>query len=447
MGYKRYEKYRDSGVEWIGEIPEGWEVIKCKRLFSIVNGSTPQSNIENYWDGDIVWLTPADLSFGTNPYIGDSIRKITRDGLLSCSAKMVPEGSLILSTRAPIGYVKIAAEMLCTNQGCKALVPLKELNISYFYYQIMGINSYIKSLGQGTTFTELSNTALGNILFVLTSLKEQTAIANFLDQKTAEIDSLIADKEKMIELLQERRQAMISEVVTRGLDQTVPMKDSGVEWIGGIPGHWEISKIKFQAYINENTLSETTDDDFEMAYIDIGSVNSIGEIKNIQEMTFGNAPSRARRIIRNGDTLVSTVRTYLKAIAYCEKLPSNCICSTGFAVLSPRKTIHRKYLFYLMRSEIYINEIVKRSIGVSYPAINTSEIGSLECLLPYLEEQQQISVYLDQKTAEIDSLIADIQTQIAKLKEYRQSLISEAVTGKIDLRGFVPGTEGVVCNA
>ncbi len=204
-------------------------------------------------------------------------------------------------------------------------------------------------------------------------------------------------------------------------------KDSGVEWIGEVPEGWEISKIKYETYINKNVLGEHADDDFEIIYIDIGSVNSFGEIRDLQNYQFVNAPSRARRVVKDGDTIVSTVRTYLKAIAFIHKPPKNLICSTGFAVLSPGKKLVPQYLFYLMRSESYVNEIVKRSVGVSYPAVNASDIGNLQCLLPNMQTQQLIVSFLDQKITEFDGLIADKERMIELLQEHRQAIISEAV--------------------
>jgi type I restriction enzyme S subunit len=434
--FKRYERYKDSGVKWIGEIPEEWETVPLKRIFKIINGGTPSSSEESYWNGEIVWVTPNDLSKLTEACIVDSERKITEDGLHNCSARIVPKGSIVISTREPIGYVAIAEVPLCTNQGCKSLVPTKVINNKYFYYRMHSISFYLNVLGQGTTFLELSNSSLSVVELLTPSINEQKAIANFLDLKTAGIDGLIADKEKLIELLQEKRQAIITEAVTKGLNQNVKMKDSGIEWIGEIPEHWRLSKIKYESLINNKTLSESTDDDYEIEYIDISSVTSIGGINDVQSLNFKDAPSRARRILSKGDTIVSTVRTYLKAIAFIENTQSNLICSTGFAVLTPLSKVVPKYLFYLMRSEKYVNEIVRRSVGVSYPAVNASDIGDLECALPDRDEQMYIVEYLDNFTMQINQLVNDIQLQIQKLKEYRQSLISEAVTGKIDVREF-----------
>ncbi|MDI3534517.1 MAG: type restriction enzyme subunit [Thermosediminibacterales bacterium] len=447
MGYKKYERYKDSGVEWIGKIPEGWNIIKCKRLFSIVNGSTPQTNIEDYWDGDIVWLTPVDLSLSTNPYIEESLRKITREGLMNCSAKIVPEGSLVLSTRAPIGYVRIAAKKLCTNQGCKTLVPQKKLNSRYYYYHILGINSYIKSLGQGTTFTELSNAALSNILFSLPYIHEQTAIANFLDQKTAEIDSLIADKEKMIQLLQEKRQAIISEAVTKGLDRNVPMKDSGVEWIGEIPAHWSLYKI---TWIFNLISSGATPSSINLEYYD-GNIPWVNT-GDLNDGYIYDTPKTVTEIaLRECSALkLFPVDTLLIAMygATIGKLGiTKIIASTNQAccALAGPKNAIIKFIFYWFLANR--SNIISMAYGGGQPNISQNLIKSLRIPLPEIEEQKSIVNFLDQKTSEIDALISDIQTQIDKLKEYRQSLISEAVTGKIDVREFTPSKEGVAVNA
>ncbi|MDA2480178.1 restriction endonuclease subunit S [Bacillus cereus group sp. Bce025] len=205
-------------------------------------------------------------------------------------------------------------------------------------------------------------------------------------------------------------------------------KDSKVSWIGKIPSDWEISKLKFQTNINKNTLAENTDPFYEIQYVDIGNVDSNGEIGELQKYCFEQAPSRARRIVKNGDTLVSTVRTYLKAITSVKEAPNNLICSTGFAVLTPKNGMDSLYLSYLVRSDIYIDEIVSRSVGVSYPAINASEIGELECILPDLKTQEKIGGFLEKKTNDIKLLINGKQKLIELLEERRQVMITEAVT-------------------
>ncbi|SDW84084.1 restriction endonuclease subunit S [Tepidimicrobium xylanilyticum] len=418
--YKRYERYKDSGVEWIGEIPEEWEFRRISHICTLGRGR-------------VISKIEIAENEGEHPVYSSQTEN---DGVLGYINTYDFEGDYVTWTTdgANAGTVfRRTGRFNCTNV-CGTLKPKENnLDLSYLTYALsLETKRYVRL----DINPKLMNNEMAKIRVLFPPSDEQKAIANFLDQKTAEIDDLIADKEKLIELLQEKRQAIITEAVTKGLNPNVRMKDSGIEWIGEIPEHWILSKIKYVSLINNKTLSESTDDDYEIDYIDISSVTSIGEIDGIQRLNFKDAPSRARRILSKGDTIVSTVRTYLKAIAFIENVQSNLICSTGFAVLTPLSKVVPKYLFYLMRSEKYVNEIVRRSVGVSYPAINASDIGALECAIPNKDEQKYIVEYLDNCTTQIDQLVNDIQTQIQKLKEYRQSLISEAVTGKIDVRDY-----------
>ena len=209
-------------------------------------------------------------------------------------------------------------------------------------------------------------------------------------------------------------------------------KPSGVEWLGDVPEHWKMKRLKHLASINDETLSEATDPAFEMSYVDIGSVDTIEGIVNVEGTTFENAPSRARRIVRDGDTIVSTVRTYLKAIAHIQKPKPNTIVSTGFAVIRPRTT-NPAFLSYALRETGFVETIVARSVGVSYPAVNASEIGSIEIPLPPNEEQRAIADFLDREAVKIDTLIDKKKTLIERLQEKRAALITRTVT-----RGLPP---------
>lgn len=435
--YKRYERYKDSGVEWIGEIPEHWDITKLGYRARMI---VPMRDKPTEFNGNIPWIRIEDVD---GKYIEDSKseQRVSEELVKKMNLKVYPTGTVLCTCSCNMGSTVIVKKPLISNQTFIGIVPMKDLDSTFLYYAMNANSKRLQHLAEGAIQQYLSRHDFEHLKLAFPDKKEQTAIANFLDQKTAEIDGLIADKEKLIELLQEKRQAVITEAVTKGLNPNVRMKDSGIEWIGEIPEHWRLSKIKYESLINNKTLSESTDDDYEIDYIDISSVTSIGEIDGVQSLNFKDAPSRARRILYKGDTIVSTVRTYLKAIAFIENAQSNLICSTGFAVLTPLSKVVPKYLFYLMRSEKYVNEIVRRSVGVSYPAVNASDIGALECALPDRDEQMYIVEYLDNCTTQINQLVNDIQAQIQKLKEYRQSLISEIVTGKIDVREFADKVE------
>lgn len=209
------------------------------------------------------------------------------------------------------------------------------------------------------------------------------------------------------------------------------MRDSGIEWIGQIPQEWGTNRIKYCAAIDQAKLSENTDPEYTFQYIDISSVTEYGGITGTTEMTFGKSPSRARMIVQSGDTIISTVRTYLKAVAYIDSLTDH-VCSTGFCVLSPNESLFPKYGYYLLQSDYVVQKIVSESVGVSYPAISSSEIGSIKIVLPKYDEQVRLAAYLDTKCAEIDALIASKEKTNALLKERRQSIIYEAVTKGLD---------------
>lgn len=202
---------------------------------------------------------------------------------------------------------------------------------------------------------------------------------------------------------------------------------SCAEWLGDMPAHWNSKRLKYLASINDEALPETTDAGHELAYVDIGSVDSRQGITTIEGMVFEDAPSRARRIVRDGDTIISTVRTYLRAIAPIVQPPANMIVSTGFAVVRPRK-LDSRYLSYALRESGFVETVVARSVGVSYPAVNASDIGIIPVLVPDVSEQRAISDFLDRETATLDALIGKKRALIGKLKEKRAALISRTVT-------------------
>ncbi|OCX94418.1 MAG: hypothetical protein BFD77_09805 [Pseudomonas sp. CO183] len=210
-------------------------------------------------------------------------------------------------------------------------------------------------------------------------------------------------------------------------------KDSGVEWLGAVPEHWCLTPLKFSASCNDSVLPDSTDDDYEIEYVEISDVDEISGITGCTNYKFSDAPSRARRILQDGDVLISTVRTYLRAIAPVVRPPINLIASTGFAVVRPRKGIlDGVFLGYLLRAEWWISEIIARSVGVSYPAINASDLIGLNVPIPAWHEQTQIARFLDHETARIDALIEEQQRLIELLKEKRQAFISHAVTKGLD---------------
>ena len=204
---------KDSGIEWIGEIPESWNCKKIKYAFSLVAGATPKSGNEEYWDGDIIWITPADYTT-EDIYIYEGHKTITTEGLNSCATTMIPEESIVFSKRAPIGLVAINKVPLCTNQGCISCIPNKDIDSKFYYYVMSAFTKEFDLFGSGTTFKEISAEAFANFVLPNTRIEEQIEIAEYLDLKCQEINDLISSNNATIEKLKEYRQSVIYEAVT-----------------------------------------------------------------------------------------------------------------------------------------------------------------------------------------------------------------------------------------
>jgi len=209
-GLNKNAQMKPSGIDWIGDIPAHWEINKIKYLFSIVNGSTPESNDLNCWDGDINWITPADMEEFGEIALGE--RNITTFGYNSCGTSLLPIGSIVISTRAPIGKINITTGVLCTNQGCKSLVSNKWNK--YFYYLLYVLKDQLTFLGRGTTFLELSTSALANFKIIIPKDEEQICIVDYLDCQCTKIDAILTDKQEQLEKIKQYKKSLIYEYVT-----------------------------------------------------------------------------------------------------------------------------------------------------------------------------------------------------------------------------------------
>jgi len=435
--YPVYDSYKPSGVEWLGEVPKHWGISKLKYILSrLVSGGTPDSGNMDYWSNNengIPWVAIGDI---TQDYIVNcTYKRITTNGFRSKRLEILPKGTLLYSIFASIGKVALLGIPAVTNQAILGLLHKTEkVNQNYLRYWLNHYEKIVLSISTSNTQDNLNSTKVKNFCVYLPPLPEQRTIANFLDHQTAKIDALIAKFKKLIELLQEKRTALISQAVTKGLSPDVEMKDSGVEWLGEIPAHWNLKKLKYLATINDESLGENTDPEFKILYIDISSVDKNKGITHIEDYFFKKAPSRARRVVGDGDVIISTVRTYLRAIAPIINPPENLIVSTGFAVIRPLQELNSLFTSFVLRAPYFVDSVIACSFGVSYPAINASKLGTFYIAYPQLEEQKEIVDFIQSKISEFDNLREKTASTIAKLQEYRTALISAAVTGKIDVR-------------
>ena len=445
MSLPRYPEYKDSGLEWLGQVPAHWDVAPLKRSFQIVGGSTPKSDKAEYWDGPVIWVSPADLSKLRSIYINDSERKITEDGLASCGTTLVPAGSIVLSTRAPIGSLAIAATSLCTNQGCKALVPNNVANSRFFAFLLLAATDELNIRGKGTTFLELSSDELRAFKTTLPSPDEQTAIATFLDRETGKIDALIAEQEKLLTLLAEKRQATISHAVTKGLNPDAPMKDSGVAWLCEVPAHWETRSIaKATTKITNGYVGPTRDiliadgiPYVQATHIKGGRIN-FGQDYFVSE-EWSNA--HAKSILGDGDVLIVQTGAGTGDVGLVSSSESGFNCHALIILSSDKSILHGPYLAAILQSAYGRAKLASIQTGAMHPHLNCGEVKFVEIPLPPVSEQIEIMDFLMSVTNRFDALTAEASQGIALLKERRSALIAAAVTGQIDVRGLVTQPE------
>ena len=411
---------------WLVGLPESWEIRKVKHFFTVVNGSTPKSSESTYWGGDITWITPADYKT-EDKYICSSRKAITQEGLDSCGTSKVPAGSIIVSNRAPIGSIGIAEKELCTSQGCKSLVKIAEINEEYIYYYLSVMSGPLNMLGRGTTFMELSSNDLANFRLPIPTVKDQNAIVQILNKKIAAINDVINKKANIIELLQEQRTAVICSAVTKGIDSTAKMKDSGVAWLGEIPEHWGVSKSQWLFSLRKEKARP--DDEQLTASQHFGIVyqkDYMAQGSRVVQVVLGND---ILKHVEPGDFVIS-MRSFQGGIEWSNLRGK---ISSAYVMLIPQKQyVYSPYFRWLLKSHNYILALQSTSNLVRYgQALRYDNFRMVDLPLVPLDEQRAIADYLNKKIAKLDSIIADVTEQIEKLKEYRQSVISEVVTGKV----------------
>ncbi len=420
---------KDSGIPWIGEIPKNWELIKGKYIFTQRNQKDNKINLEllsptqNY--GVIPQKKYEELS-GMNSV---KLKESTDLHLL----KTIHKGDYCISLRSFQGGFEYSEYEGVVSPAYQVFYPITPIDRGYYKYLfkektfINKMNSYTMSMRDGKN---IAFTDFGNTYIPFPPVQEQQCIADFLDTKCARIDFIKKNMEAEIEALKQYKQSVITEAVTKGLNKNVKMKDSGIPWIGKIPKDWKVCPLKYLCSYNNETLPENTNSEYEFDYVDIGSVTYGKGIENYQHLKFSKAPSRARRLVKKGDVILSTVRTYLKATAQIPENVYPIVVSTGYLTLRAKEQIIPNFLKYSVQQDAFISEIEAKSSGVSYPAINAIEAVRTNVIVPPIYEQQRIADYLDSKCSKIDSIIQKKQELLANLDTYKKSLIYEYVTGK-----------------
>lgn len=420
MSFPKYPEYKPSSLDGKSSLPSSWSEAPVKRMFELVGGSTPKTDNEDFWDGELTWVTPADLSGLETVEVAKSKKTITPAGLLSCGTTLVPKGSIVISTRAPIGTLAISGTELCTNQGCKSLIPGDKCLSCFAYYYLSVSTEQLNARGKGTTFVELSGDELGSFPMPVPSTAEQELICKFLDRETAKIDALIAEQQRLIELLQEKRQAVISHAVTKGLNPNAPMKDSGVEWLGEVPEHWEVKSLKHLFRMKSGDFITSDSIEAEGAYPVFGG-NGLRGFTN----SFNREGSYA--LIGRQGALCGNVNT-ANGRFWASEHAVVCVheCETSLDWLCK------------MLEAANLNQY---STSAAQPGLSVEVIGNTKVPCPPPSEQIDIGAWIAQELSKIDATIETSDQLVTVLGERRSALISAAVTGQIDVRGLATEEE------
>lgn len=415
-------KLKNSGIEWAEKIPQSWEVVPVKSILKkkkeILERWTNESVLSLTMNGVIVrdLLNPK----GKMPATFDGYQIIDKGNLILC----------LFDIDVTPRCVGVANDDGVTSSAYSQYM-IKWGVIQYYYYLLLMMDNDKVLLPYSKTLrSTLTDEYFGAVKVpITTDIKEQQAIADFLDEKVAKIDEIIADTKLSIEKLKDYKRSVITEAVTKGLNSNVRTKESGIEFVGEFPENWTVKPLKVISESNLETLSSNTDEDFEFNYVEIGSVTNERGIEKTEYILFKNAPSRARRVAHKGNIIISTVRTYLKAIARIEG--PELIVSTGFSVLKAKgDEVAEEFLFHALKSESFTSLVSAIATGISYPAITNEKLMNIKIPIPDFDSQLRITKFLNEKISMIDSLIENKEALITKYEDYKKSMIYEYVTGK-----------------
>jgi type I restriction enzyme S subunit len=428
--YKPYSEYKDSGVEWLGEIPRGWTVSKIKFIAPYQVGWTPPTKNDANFEGENLWANISDLR---EKVIYDTAKKISDAAAEAASMEVTPAGSLMYSFKLSVGAVSFAGNDMYTNEAIASFLDVAELPLSYLYYVLPKFvieNASTNIYGARILNQEL----ISNAMMLAPSFREAEKIASFLDHETAKIDTLIEKQQHLIQLLKEKRQAVISHAVTKGLNPNAKMCDSGVEWLGGVPEGWKVMRLKNTSKIvdcrNKTPAYFVGGDYFVVRTTNIKnqSLSMDGALftdeENFNVWTQRGIPP-AGSILFTREAPAGEVCRVPENIKFClGQRMMNFICDDEE---------YTDFLFDFLLSDcldVYIKSV---SHGSTVSHLRVEQVENIPVLVPPISEGRKIHKYLSSIKFKYSKLTQGAEDAIGLMKERRAALISAAVTGKVDV--------------
>lgn len=442
--YRVYPSYRNTSREWFPEIPAHWRDSKLRWLSTRYAGGTPDKNRRDYWeDGVIPWLNSGSVNQGE---ITKPSELITLEGFDNSSAKWIPVDALVMAlagqgkTKGMVAQTKIRTTC---NQSMAAIV-VHDNEPRYIYWWLCSQYHNIRGLTSDEGRDGLNLELVGGIRCPLPPLEEQHAIARFLDFKTAQIDALIAKKKDLLDKLAEKRTALISHAVTKGLDMSVAMKKSKVEWLGLVPQDWKETRVKFLGDLILGLTYSPDDVVSDGGTLVLRSSNVQEGKVSLDDCVYVGCDIPKKVITKDGDILICSRNGSRALIGKCALLTEEVSNQAFGAFMTVLRSKHSRFLYYVLNSTLFKFQS-GRFLTSTINQLTAQTLGGFEIAFPPEETQAQIVSHLDKVTAVIDGQCRKVKTVIDRLVEYRAALLTNAVTGRIDVRDFeaLHAVEGV----
>ena len=439
--YKPYSGYKGSGVNWLGSLPEHWDAKRLKDCVSgLETGGTPESDRTEYWSDDesgTPWVAIADMT--KSFHVVNTARRLTTRGLRSKRLPVLPRGTLLYSMYASLGKVAILDVDAVVNQAILGIIPREDIATRDFLrWWLTFMEGHVTMLSNSSTQDNLNAEKVRTMPVFIPPAAQQRAIAAFLDRETARIDALVAKKERLIEVLEERRRNLITHVVTRGLDPHVPLKDSGVEWLGEIPRHWEIKRLwhltPSRRRIMYGIVLPGPNVDGGIPIVKGGDVSE-GRLRLdlLSRTTSAIESAYVRSRLRGGD-LVFAIRGSIGEVAMVPEELTGANLTQDAARIAYTARTNGAWLMFALKSAVVFSQLEAGALGATIKGINIRDLKRALIPVPPLDEQIAIAKYVTEATARFDRLTATVKDAVRALGERRTALISAAVTGKIDVR-------------
>jgi len=431
MSFPRYPQYKDSGVDWLGSVPAHWEKVRTKEVVQFSTGWTPPTGNDAAFSGANMWANISDLG---PRVLNETAKQISDEAIADSRINPTPKDSLLFSFKLSIGQVSFAGCDMFTNEAIATFLPSSRLSLEFAYYAFPLF--LVQNAAENIYGAKLLNQELiRSARFALPPLPEQREIAGFLDRETGKIDALVAEQERLLELLKEKRQAVISHAVTRGLNPNAPLKPSGLAWLGDVPAHWEICMLKRVFRSVDYGISDSLDAEGPIAILRMGNIENgqvvMDDLKYTKEVDKG-------LLLQCGDLLYNRTNS-LDLIGKVGMFRGSEDGPVSFASYLVRiRTVNDslpEFFAYLLNTEGVLGLARANAfVAIGQCNLNPTRYGQIEIALPPLSEQRAIVAHLDAATAQFDALTAAVERALALLQERRTALISAAVTGQIDVR-------------